>query len=667
MGLSYTPETNDLSNILNSRLPATRYEYHDLVTCPYNFVYYLRCTQAGTTSNNTIDTKDVTDGMPIQDGGVMWEVISIKRMIEEYLPKINHNFMVKGTPWVGIIQDRIRSTGGNLTYPDGSTVAHQRGGQGGRASTWMYRRLNTHGVEEYFIPDYFTRINDYTNDDYITKIFDQTLPYKYMRRINIPMTATTPMPNGICAMKNAAMDLPDGTKALFSENDGSPDWNGQFTNAKSWDAKEVNTWVPIKKTYYIDCDFDIWDPVTDKPIGSRKKLRAVGGEPFTIDLKKYYPNCKKIKVYDEFTAAVNNAKGSKVLPEYVVGETTIGAVLHPAFLDYHAKGTKNGDGSYTITSLTQTEQSTPVEYEWRWYSAYQTCRRTRQTSTLTRSQYYLGSAPMQPPNHAYNHGGNKDGECRPLAAPQAESTNNSINYRYCDYWLMHLLYIMRIIESGRECTYTGSNPYNGHTDKWATHAYYIGGWYDGNRWNQYQPGYAKWTGITYEWGSKSGTVTYYCYDTSDNKSNPDGRVSENSWRGIESFPNGFVWNYIEDMLVNPQQVIHVHLPHNWNTVPNHNNLTGYINTGLQNTHTDHAIDQRFSGSCIPNSKTTSADVSQGYKYSSNSSTVYGIYVFGGRNNSDEVGFSWNSNNEATNVNVNYGSSLYFYPQEDITQ
>lgn len=52
----------------------TAYKVGDKVECMFNFELFLECTQAGTTSNNALDTRNVTHGQVITDGTAKWTV-----------------------------------------------------------------------------------------------------------------------------------------------------------------------------------------------------------------------------------------------------------------------------------------------------------------------------------------------------------------------------------------------------------------------------------------------------------------------------------------------------------------------------------------------------------------------------------------------------------------
>ena len=77
--------SGEFKNILGLRTPNTTYILNAVVACPYHAEYLLKCTQAGTTSANTLDTTNATKGRVITDGDVKWEVISF---LEMFLPLV---------------------------------------------------------------------------------------------------------------------------------------------------------------------------------------------------------------------------------------------------------------------------------------------------------------------------------------------------------------------------------------------------------------------------------------------------------------------------------------------------------------------------------------------------------------------------------------------------
>lgn len=65
----------NLYNLNNYRTMNTSYEVDNKVGCPYHHNLQLKCTQAGTTSNEALNTKGYLEpGTTIEDGTVIWEV-----------------------------------------------------------------------------------------------------------------------------------------------------------------------------------------------------------------------------------------------------------------------------------------------------------------------------------------------------------------------------------------------------------------------------------------------------------------------------------------------------------------------------------------------------------------------------------------------------------------
>lgn len=63
--------------LCNFRIISTAYEVGDVVACAYHADLQLKCTQAGTTSAEPLDTSAATAGQEITDGGVKWTVESL--------------------------------------------------------------------------------------------------------------------------------------------------------------------------------------------------------------------------------------------------------------------------------------------------------------------------------------------------------------------------------------------------------------------------------------------------------------------------------------------------------------------------------------------------------------------------------------------------------------
>ena len=74
--------------LCNFRIISTAYEVGDVVACAYHADLQLKCTQAGTTSADPLDTSTATAGAEIIDGGVKWlvETLVNKEYVDELIP-----------------------------------------------------------------------------------------------------------------------------------------------------------------------------------------------------------------------------------------------------------------------------------------------------------------------------------------------------------------------------------------------------------------------------------------------------------------------------------------------------------------------------------------------------------------------------------------------------
>lgn len=66
---------SNLFKLNNYRLANTAYAVGAVVACPYHANLMLKCTVAGTTSDDSLDTSNATNGKNYVDGGVTWAVI----------------------------------------------------------------------------------------------------------------------------------------------------------------------------------------------------------------------------------------------------------------------------------------------------------------------------------------------------------------------------------------------------------------------------------------------------------------------------------------------------------------------------------------------------------------------------------------------------------------
>lgn len=69
----------------------TAYQVGDRVACAFLYDVFLECTSAGTTSNETLDTRNVTHGQVIQDGTCQWTVRTHIRSINNAVADSNGN------------------------------------------------------------------------------------------------------------------------------------------------------------------------------------------------------------------------------------------------------------------------------------------------------------------------------------------------------------------------------------------------------------------------------------------------------------------------------------------------------------------------------------------------------------------------------------------------
>lgn len=91
------------------------YSLGDKVNCAFRFEFYLECTTAGTTSAETLDTRNVTHGQVIDDGTCQWTVRTHVKSVNGNVPDANGNIEVPTTD-----TDTIKSTVLNIFFPVGS-------------------------------------------------------------------------------------------------------------------------------------------------------------------------------------------------------------------------------------------------------------------------------------------------------------------------------------------------------------------------------------------------------------------------------------------------------------------------------------------------------------------------------------------------------------------
>lgn len=92
----------------------TAYNVGDCVGCAFQFDLFLECTQAGTTSGDTLDTRTVTHGQTINDGSVIWTVRKAIKSVNGALPDAAGNVTITAEA----VSGAVRSV--NTVGPDGA-------------------------------------------------------------------------------------------------------------------------------------------------------------------------------------------------------------------------------------------------------------------------------------------------------------------------------------------------------------------------------------------------------------------------------------------------------------------------------------------------------------------------------------------------------------------
>lgn len=77
---SVTP--SNFMKVGDYRIASKAYAVGERVRCLYHADFYLVCTKAGTTSDDALDTRDVTNGQSVSDGSVVWQVREDARIVD---------------------------------------------------------------------------------------------------------------------------------------------------------------------------------------------------------------------------------------------------------------------------------------------------------------------------------------------------------------------------------------------------------------------------------------------------------------------------------------------------------------------------------------------------------------------------------------------------------
>lgn len=91
------------------------YAVGDKVNCAFRFEWFLECIQAGTTSNETLDTRTVSFGQEITDGTVKWVVRAHAKSVNGNVPDQNGNITVDTAS-----DAKIKETVLSIFFPVGS-------------------------------------------------------------------------------------------------------------------------------------------------------------------------------------------------------------------------------------------------------------------------------------------------------------------------------------------------------------------------------------------------------------------------------------------------------------------------------------------------------------------------------------------------------------------
>ena len=103
-------ELNDFRRMSKS------YSVGDKVNCAFRFEWFLECIQAGTTSAETLDTRNVSFGQEITDGSVKWVVRAHVKSVNNAVPDANGNITVQS----GLTETQVKQIVLNAFFPVGS-------------------------------------------------------------------------------------------------------------------------------------------------------------------------------------------------------------------------------------------------------------------------------------------------------------------------------------------------------------------------------------------------------------------------------------------------------------------------------------------------------------------------------------------------------------------
>lgn len=432
----------------------------------------------------------------------------IRRVSAEELKKYHHDIR---TPlkeeelpkWVGMMY-----CAENLKY-------------GAEKGEIMARRLNTNGIEEYFLNSFQEKINEHTNEDELTRLFDKVEPYKSMERLEFMMEDLKVMEDNYIYSSEAYNELRNKHYERYSKH-----FNGSFiagfTNEELYNRDSA--WVvPIKKTYYIDVAVKVPATYNKDVPPPLYYIKAVGGEEFTIDLKKYLPDAEYYELYYieshrhgmfSFVPMESEVYVDRVLqPDKTKG--LLKAVIHPAFLDYKSFYTRDPDKG-TVYSKAEARR---FAFSYIYVGAFlgvETPLTDNTRTSRTKQSYIVLPKPMQWAfsNKLYFPDYNKQGVLS--IYPENEL---GVNFRHIPHTYYHLVELLQTIERGNPAINIYSEPYRSY--KWGIIR------------DQDRSSRRLWNGSTWLYHNKSAKALSvgWCHLT---------------YRGIENFQN--FYTYIEGLV-----------------------------------------------------------------------------------------------------------------------
>lgn len=238
----------------------------------------------------------------------------IKENIEAELPK--YNFKDKGaykrgsTKWTGIIL-RYNMVGHGDKSMNPNTKGHS-----------VYRRINCAGLGEEW--QSVAAEAGKEQDPKIKAFFDDLEPYKSVQRLEIMYEDLNKLVGNEVYSKSSYNLF----KKKHDEQWGKY-WNGSFIDVENLDVinnRQSSWFAPFKKCHYIDTLFYL--------NGNRNiiyQVKCVGEEPFSVDLREYFPNATQIE-YES-----SNIPRLGIYPfapdDEAENKFSVDSQLHPAFYD----------------------------------------------------------------------------------------------------------------------------------------------------------------------------------------------------------------------------------------------------------------------------------------------------------------------------------------------